>query len=197
MGFVLDRGSGQNGHFLGLKPSELSALHEILQWGRVGGNNPVLKFFGQRFEEFSDACRALFSQFKHVLPKGSNRCRVRVTGKDRLKAKEADLGSTLGDESSGLVVVDYEGHPVRFNQLEIFESIVARHKSIRFDVQATGDGFVWRRASSSLDVDEDTLESHRASITSGARALREDAFVKARVSLLLVAGVFFCSTVRV
>ena len=108
----------------------------FLQWGRLSGNNPVLKLFGQTFEDFSEACRALLSQFKHVLPKGSNRVRVRVSGKDRLKAKETDLGSTLGDESSGLVVVDYEGHPIRFNQLEIFEQIVARHKSIRFDVQA-------------------------------------------------------------
>ena len=164
-----------------MRPSELSALHEILHWGRVNGNNPVLRFFGQTFEDFSDACRALFSQFKHVLPKGSNRVRVRVTGKDRLHAKEADLGSTLGDESSGLVVVDYEGHPVRFNQLEIYEQVVARHKSIRFDVQAVGDGFAWRRASSSMDIDEDTLEDHRESISSGARALREDAFVKASV----------------
>ena len=179
LGFVLDRGSGQNGHFLGLRPSELSALHEILQWGRVSGNNPVLKFFGQTFEEFSDACRALFSQFKHVLPKGSNRVRVRVSGKDRLKAKETDLGSTLGDESSGLVVVDYEGHPIRFNQLEIFEQIVARHKSIRFDVQAVGDGFTWRRASSSMDIDEDTLDDRmRERIAAGAQNLRADAFVK-------------------
>ena len=164
---------------MGLRPNELSALHEILQWGREGSNNPVLKFFGQTFEDFSDACRALFSQFKHVLPKGSNRVRVRVTGKDKLQAKESDLGSTLGDESSGLVVVDYEGHPVRYNQLEVYEQIVARHKSLRFDVQAVGDGFTWRRTSSSLEIDEDTLEGHRESISSGARALREDAFVKA------------------
>ena len=145
----------------------------------MGSNNPVLKFFGQSFEEFSNACRALFSQFKHVLPKGSNRVRVRLTGKDKLQAKESDLGSTLGDESSGLVVVDYEGHPVRYNQLEVYEQIVARHKSLRFDVQAVGDGFTWRRTSSSLEIDEDTLEGHRESISSGARALREDAFVKA------------------
>ena len=52
-----------------------------------------------------------------------------------------------------------------------------------------GDGFAWRRASSSLDVDEDTLEGHRESITSGARALREDAFVKVSTSLFFIVGV--------
>ena len=48
LGFVLDRQSGQ---FLGLKSNELSALHEVLQWGRVPGNNPILRFYGQTFED--------------------------------------------------------------------------------------------------------------------------------------------------
>ena len=157
----------------------------------------VLKFFGQTFEDFSDACRALLAHFESVLPKGSNRARVRVSGKDQFKAKETDLGFTLGDESSGLVVVDYEGYPVRFDQLNVYEQIVARHKSIRFDIQAVGDGFTWRRASSSMDIDGDMLEGHRESITSGARAMREDAFVKARVSLFLVVSVFLQHIVHV
>ena len=180
---MLDRQSGQ---FLGLRPNELRALHEVLQWGRVPGNNPILRFYGQTFQDFSDACRALFAQFKHVLPKGNCRVKVRMTGKDQLKAKEKELGSTLGDETTGMVVVDYEGHPIRFNMLEVYESIVAKHKSVRFDVQAVGDGFTWRRASSSLEIDEETLEDHRETITSGARALREDAFVKAACALLFV-----------
>ena len=33
--------------------------------------------------------------------------------------------------------------------------------------------------SSSLEIDEETLEDHRETISSGARALRQDAFVKA------------------
>ena len=87
----------------------LSALHEILAWGREPGNNPVLRFFGQTFEDFSDACRTLAAKWKHVLPTGNNRVKVRVTGKDRLKAKESTLGSTLGEESTGMVIMDYEG----------------------------------------------------------------------------------------
>ena len=187
LGFVLDRESGR---FLGLRPSELSALHEILAWGRVPGNNNVLRFFGQTFEDFSDACRALFVQFKHVLPHGNNRVKVRVTGKDKIKAKETSLGSTLGEESTGMVVVDYDGHPIRYNQLTVYEDIVARHKSVRFDVQAvSGDGLTWRRASSSLDIDEQTLDDHRDRISSGAQALRQDAFVKVRTRLFVLARV--------
>ena len=89
---------------MGLRPEEMRALHEILHWGRVPGHNPILRFYGNTFEDFSDACRALFAQFKHVLPKGNNRVKVRITGKDQLKGKEKELGSTLGDESTGMVV---------------------------------------------------------------------------------------------
>ena len=52
----------------------------------------------------------------------------------------------------------------------------------RFDVEAVGDGFSWHRASSSLELDEDTLDDQmRERIASGARTLKEDAFVKAGV----------------
>ena len=42
-----------------------------------------------------------------------------------------------------------------------------------------GDGFTWRRQSSSVEVDEDTLDDRmRERITAGAQNLRADAFVK-------------------
>ena len=73
-----------------------------------------------------------------------------------------------------------QGHPIRFNQLEVFEDVIARHKSIRFDVESVGDGFTWRRQSSSVEIDEDTLDDRmRARISTGAQSLRADAFVKA------------------
>ena len=110
----------------------MAALHEILTWGREPNNNPVLRFFGSTFEDFSDACRTLAAKWKHLLPTGNNRVKVRMTGKDKVKVKETTLGQTLGEESTGLVIFDYEGHPIRYNQITIFEDIVARHKSIRF-----------------------------------------------------------------
>ena len=80
-----------------------------------------------------------------------------------------------------------QGHPIRFNQLEVFEDVIARHKSIRFDVESVGDGFTWRRQSSSVEIDEDTLDDQmRARISTGAQSLRADAFVKA---LLFCLGV--------
>ena len=137
---------------MGLRPRELAALHEILTWGREPNNNPVLRFFGSTFEDFSDACRTLAAKWKHLLPTGNNRVKVRMTGKDKVKVTESTLGSTLGEESTGLflstalstqniknhathrglVIFDYEGHPIRFNQITVFEDIVAKHKSVRF-----------------------------------------------------------------
>ena len=112
---------------------------------------------------------------------------MRVTGKDKVKAKESCLGATLGEESTGMVVIDYDGHPIRFNQLSVYEDIVATHRSVRFDVESVSDGFSWRRASSSVDIDEDTLDDQtRERIAKGIRNLREDAFVKACLTVLFV-----------
>ena len=86
-------------------PKELAALHEILTWGREPNNNPVLRFFGSTFEDFSDACRTLAAKWKHLLATGNNRVRVRMTGKDKVHVKETTLGSTLGEESTGLFFV--------------------------------------------------------------------------------------------
>ena len=89
-----------------------------------------------------------------------------------------------------MVVVDYDGHPIRYNQLTVYEDIVARHKSVRFDVQVvSGDGLKLKRANSSLEIDEQALDVHRDRISSGAQALRQDAFVKVCFCLCVLACV--------
>ena len=104
LGFVLQK---QSGKFMGLRPQELNSLHEILCWGMQRGNNNILAWFGNTLEDFTNSCRSLLGQkFTHVLPKGSNLVKIRVSAKQKLKAKEGTLGQTLGDEPSGMVVVD-------------------------------------------------------------------------------------------
>ena len=51
-------------------------------------------------------------RLKHVLPDGNNRVKVRVTERGNVKVKENSLGATLGEESTGMVVVEYDGHPI-------------------------------------------------------------------------------------
>ena len=47
-------------------------------------------------------------------------------------------------------------------------------------MESVGDGFTWRRQSSSVEIHEDTLDDQmRERIAVGAQNLREDAFVKA------------------
>ena len=85
------------------------------------------RFFGQTLEDFSDTCREVAAKWRDLLPKGTNRVRVRISGKDRVKPrKESDLGETLGEETTGLVLTDYDFHPLRYNQLAVLENVIAK-----------------------------------------------------------------------
>ena len=140
--------------------------------GGQPGNNKILAFFGQALEDFSDACKAVTSRFKDLLPKGSNCVEVRVSAKDRVKVRnEGSLGETLGDEPTGMVVVDLGGHPIRFNHLSVYENIVAKHRSVRFDVEAVHDGASWKRCRRSFDLDDVLDDSVREKLADGARVI--------------------------
>jgi len=104
-GFVVGSNSGKNLH---LTPTEEAAVHEILTWARRG-NNKVLSFFGTVFEQFTHACGQLMDKFRSVLPEGSTRARIRSTKRETREHYETELGSTLGQESVGMVVVDLSG----------------------------------------------------------------------------------------
>lgn len=105
LGFLLNR---RDGKFLHLTPAEESAVHECLTWAR-DGNNRVLTFFGTVFETFVRACGLLMQKF--VLPEGSLRARIRASKNANMV--DAELGTTLGTESCGMVVVDHSGFPLR------------------------------------------------------------------------------------
>ena len=108
MGFVLNKRSGK---FLSLKPKETDAVHECLTWGRDASNNRILSFFGTVYESFQEACGTLMSRFKSVIPEGCHRARIRATRRESHDVHEGTLSETLGDESTGMVVVDASGHP--------------------------------------------------------------------------------------
>ena len=42
--------------------------------------------------------------------------------------EDGALGDTLGDEAQGMVVVDFDGHPQKFDQMEILSQFVAPWK---------------------------------------------------------------------
>ena len=107
LGFVLGR---RNGQFLkGLRPNEVEAIREILVWGAQPLNNKILGFYGSVLEKFDGACRKLMSRIKSVLPHGCPRARIRATSREVRRPRDGELGDTLGEEATGLVIVDPEG----------------------------------------------------------------------------------------
>ena len=112
LGFILNK---RKGHFPGLKEEEKTALHECLTWLRQPGNNPVC-FYGKELEIYDRACKTLMRRIKQLLPEGSTRARIRATNRVTKVVQDGSLGETLGDESRGYVVLDFEGHAHKFDE---------------------------------------------------------------------------------
>jgi hypothetical protein len=110
-----------------LKPDELEALHECLTWLRQPGTNP-LNFYGDELEDFHKNCRILMDRIKHVLPEGSTRARIRATTRMSRQMHEGQIGETLGDESRGMVVVDFDGMPHKYDVVRKIRVILAPPK---------------------------------------------------------------------
>jgi len=103
LGFVLNKSGG--GHFKGLKPREVDALHEVLSWGRQPGNNDILRWWGPSLERYEKACKKLMDKFRSVIPEDCSKKKIRATRRDSLRSREEQLGSTLGEEATGYVTI--------------------------------------------------------------------------------------------
>ena len=175
LGFVLNRTDGK---FLGLTPEEANAVHECLTWGRQGNNNKILQFFGTNYETFTTACAKLKQKIESVVPEGNRRARIRASNRESRFPKAGELGDTLGDEVSGMVVVDVGGHPLKYDCLTVLESIVARQNCrVEIDVPHE-EGRGWRRTNSSFET-QDLDEQCKQDLATGARYLLEETWVKA------------------
>ena len=186
LGFVLGR---RNGQFLkGLRPNEVEAIREILVWGAQPLNNKILGFYGSVLEKFDGACRKLMSRIKSVLPHGCPRARIRATSREVRQPRDGELGDTLGEESTGLVIVDPEGHPLKYNQMDVYQSILGK-QSVRIDVDIPGHGGRgWKRSGSSFELEHqhDLDDAWREDITTGAKYMLQETWVS--TSSLVVAA---------
>ena len=122
MGLILNKTSGKTS---GLTPEELNAVYECLTWGREEGNNKVLAFFGTVFESYDAACGTLMRRFKSVMPEGCPRARIRATRRRSLADDDGCLADTLGDEATGMVVVDAGGHSMKYDSLTVLQDDIA------------------------------------------------------------------------
>lgn len=181
MGFLLNKTSGR---FMHLTPAETDALHEVMTWLRVPGHNRILTFFSTIYESFQQACRTLVDRFQNVIPEGSVRARIRATRRESHDPKEGVLGDTMGEEGVAMVVVDSAGHPMKYDALKVFESVVAT-QSARIEVDVPGEGGRgWRRTNSVVNTQQDEVlnDSWREDLAAGCRHIGEETWVPANDS---------------
>ena len=87
------------------------------------------------------------------------------------------------------MVVDPDGHPLKYNQMEVYESIVAR-QSVRIEVDVPGEGGRgWRRTASSFEMGEqaDLDDKWKEDLAAGTRHMLQETWAQ-RLALLLILG---------
>ena len=177
LGFILNKRSGK---FLGLTPEEQAALHECLTWLRQPGHN-VHCFYGDELENFDTACRRLMKRIRSIIPEGCPRARIRATSRVTRRLEDGGtLADTLGDEARGMVVIDFDGHPQKYDDLKIMSDVVAKEINIfKVDVPREG-GKGWKRTAVEIGTqDRDLGESWRGEISAGAKHVIQETWVKA------------------
>ena len=160
-----------------LTESEQKALHECLTWLRQPGNNRHC-FFGHELESFDQACRQLMNRIKSILPEGCPRARIRATTRVSRNLVHGTLQETMGDEARGMVVVDFDGHPHKYDQLQILSDVVAKEVNVlKIDVPAEGRG--WKRTFSEISTQDDELgKDWSQQISQGAKYVLQETWVK-------------------
>ena len=91
------------------------------------------------------------------------------------------MGETLGDEARGMVVVDFDGHPQKYDGLKILSDAVAKEINIlRVDVPRVDGGRGWTRTHLEISTGDSALgEGWLKDISSGAKYIIEESWVKA------------------
>ena len=94
--------------------------------------------------------------------------------------EDGALGDTLGDEAQGMVVVDFDGHPQKCDQMEILSQIVAKEVNVlKVDVPRVG-GKGWKRTISEFGThDTDLGDNWCEEVPKGAKYVLEETWVKA------------------
>ena len=94
--------------------------------------------------------------------------------------EDGALADTLGDEARGMVVVDFDGHPQKFDQMEILSQFVAKEVNVlKVDVPRAG-GKGWKRTNSEIETqDTDLGNSWCEEVSTGAKYVLEETWVKA------------------
>ena len=178
MGFILNK-NGAN-FMKEITPAEKRATHECIHWLRK--HNPVLQLYGTAHERMVGAFKTFREALKHIIPEGHPRARIRLDKRESRAPREAELGSTLERERTGLVVVDQAGHPMNYNGISALSEAMAKQDVIvRVDVPGEG-GKGWARAPGEIAVEEkpDLLTQRwKEDLVTGAQVVMEESWVAA------------------
>ena len=118
-------------------------------------------------------------RIKHVIPEGSARARIRATTRVSRRLEDGSIGETLGDEARGMVVVDFDGHPQKFDQLQIMSDVVAKDINVfKVDCPREGTRRGWKRTHSEIDTQE-LGDKWRDEMAAGSKYIIEETWVKA------------------
>ncbi len=161
-----------------LTETEQKALHECLTWLRQPGNNRHC-FFGDELQCFDTACRQLMNRIKGILPEGCPRARIRATTRVSRKLEHGTLQESMGDEARGMVVVDFDGHPHKYDQLQVLSDVVAKEVNVlKIDVPAES-GRGWKRTYSEISTQDQELgQGWTQQISQGAKYILQETWVK-------------------
>ena len=131
-------------------------------------------------EDFGRASKVLMDEIKTILPECSTGARIRATSRVSKTLQDGTLGDTLGDEARGVVVVDFEGHPSKYEQMEVWRDIVAKEINVlKIDVPREG-GRGWKRTCAEISTQEEGLgDEWKQDISQGAKYFLEETRVLA------------------
>ena len=178
LGFVLNQ---RGGKFMGITPAETEAVHEIITWFRIPGHNAVLRIYGTLHEKLQGALGKFKAVMQGIIPEGHPRARVRLDRRHSRKPREAELGSTLERERTGLVVIDHSGQPMNYQGLDTLTAAVATQDVIiSADVPGPG-GKGWQRSPGSVALEDlpELTQEWRENLVNGAQVLMEETYVPA------------------
>ncbi len=134
---------------------------------------------GEELEYFDRACKALMDKIRGIIPEGSTRARIRCTNRVTRNPRDGRLSDTLGDEARGMLVVDLDGHPHKYDHLEIMSNIIAKEVNIlKVDVPEQQTGRGWQRTDTEISTQE-LGDSWREEVSAGAKYVLRETKVKA------------------
>ncbi len=121
-----------------LSISGFEIMIRCLTWCRTGTNNKTLQLYATTFEQFHNASGKLMDKIRTVLPEGSTQCRIRFSKRESHTPTVSTLKETLGEESEGMVFLDPQGIPIKYDMLQIYKDAIAS-TACRIAVDISGE----------------------------------------------------------